>query len=60
MENLHAVPCYEDYINAETVCELLHNIRKTHPDRRIPVKVVMDNARYQRCKRVEVEARAIL
>jgi len=49
----------EDYINAETVCELLHKIRKTHPDRRIPVKVVMDNARYQRYKRVEAEAKTL-
>jgi transposase len=49
----------ECYINAESVCELLHKIRKEHPDLSIPVKLLMDNARYQRCKRVESEATAL-
>ena len=49
----------EDYINANSVCELLRKIRKAHPDRSVPVKIVMDNARYQRCKLVEAEAKAL-
>lgn len=49
----------EDYINAGSVCELLQKIRKAHPDCPIPVKLVMDNARYQRCKLVEAEAKAL-
>ena len=49
----------EDYINAESVCELLHKIRKAHPDHSVPVKLLMDNARYQRCKRVEAEAKTL-
>lgn len=49
----------EDYINSASVCELLQKIRKAHPDRRIPVKLVMDNARYQRCKLVVAEAKAL-
>jgi len=49
----------EDYINAESVCELLRKIRKAHPDQGIPIKLLMDNARYQRCKRVEAEAKML-
>lgn len=49
----------EDYINAESVCELLHKIRRAHSDRRVPVKLVMDNARYQHCRRVLAEAAAL-
>jgi transposase len=49
----------EDYINATSVCELLQKVRKAHPDRDIPVKLVMDNARYQRCKLVDAEAKLL-
>jgi transposase len=49
----------EDYINANSVCELLRTIRKAHPDQSIPVKVAMDNARYQRCKLVETQAQSL-
>ena len=49
----------EDYINAESVCELLRMIREAHPDRSVPLKLVMDNARYQRCKRVEAQEKAL-
>jgi transposase len=49
----------EDYINANSVCDLLRKIRKAHPDRSVPIKIVMDNARYQRCKLVAVEAKAL-
>jgi transposase len=49
----------EAYINADSVCELLRKIRKAHPNRDIPVKLVMDNARYQRCKLVDAQAKAL-
>ena len=37
-------------INAESVCEPIDSIRLAHPDQILTL--VMDNARYQRCKRV--------
>lgn len=37
-------------INAESVCQLIDSIRHAHPGQN--VTLVMDNARYQRCKRV--------
>ncbi len=39
------------YVNAETVCELLRRLAATHLN--IPITVVLDNARYQRCKLVQ-------
>lgn len=44
----------EGYINADTVCKLLRQIAG-RGDRR-PITVVMDNARYPRCKLVEALA----
>jgi transposase len=40
--------CNETYINACSVCELLHRIRESSVGK-IPITLVMDNARYQRC-----------
>jgi transposase len=40
--------CNETYINACSVCELLHKIRENVKNT-IPVTIIMDNARYQRC-----------
>lgn len=40
----------ETFVNAETVCELLDNIKDKHHD--VPVTVVLDNAKYQRCYHV--------
>lgn len=40
--------CNETYINAESVCELLRKIADMHPG--IPVTLILDNARYQKCK----------
>lgn len=37
-------------INAESVCRLIDSIRESHPEQ--AVTLVMDNARYQRCKKV--------
>jgi transposase len=43
-------------INAESVCELIDSIRLGHPGQALCL--VMDNARYQRCKRVTEHASA--
>jgi len=40
----------ETYINAESVAEFMRNLRKKYP--LIPIYLVMDNARYQKCKLV--------
>lgn len=40
----------DTYINAESVCEFMSNLRKKYP--LIPIYLVMDNARYQKCKLV--------
>ena len=39
-----------DYINAESVCELLRQIKKQHKKK--PITLILDNARYQRCNKV--------
>lgn len=43
-------------INAESVCQLIDSIRDAHPGQNLTL--VMDNARYQRCKRVTEHAAA--
>jgi transposase len=45
------------YVNAETVCELLRRLAASHLG--TPITVVLDNARYQRCKLVEELARQL-
>ena len=40
----------ESYINAESVCQLLHLISRQYAGR--PVTLFLDNARYQRCELV--------
>jgi transposase len=40
--------CNDTYINACSVCELLNKIRDVAGDT-IPITLVLDNARYQRC-----------
>ena len=45
------------YINAESVCELLHQIRKQYKKKLIPL--ILDNARYQRCGKVQELAAAL-
>ena len=42
------------YITAETVCELLRQLAAAH--RGIPISVILDNARYQRCALVQAVA----
>lgn len=42
--------CNETYINSGTVCELLRKLANDYS--RLPITIVMDNARYQRCKLV--------
>jgi transposase len=40
--------CNDSYINACSVCELLNKIWET-ANNKIPITLVLDNARYQRC-----------
>lgn len=40
----------DTYINALSVCELLRTLRERFPD--IPITRILDNARYQKCRRV--------
>lgn len=47
----------DSYINALSVCDLLNKIRHLHPD--IPITLVLDNARYQKCKVVWALAAAL-
>lgn len=49
--------CNTGYINSETVCELLHKIKEGSS--KLPITVVLDNARYQRNKRVQDTATAL-
>ena len=46
-----------DYVNSLTACALLNKIRALNPS--IPVSLILDNARYERCKRV-IDLAAIL
>ena len=41
----------ESYINSSSVCELIAAIRNVHSE--LPITLVLDNARYQRCKLVQ-------
>ena len=43
-----------DNINALTICQLLEMLGRKHPE--IPVTIVLDNARYQRCQCVRTRA----
>jgi transposase len=43
--------CNETYINAESVCERLKKIADQYAG--LPITVVLDNARYQKCKLVQ-------
>lgn len=45
------------YVTAETVCELLRLLAGAHPG--MPITVVLDNARYQKCALVQALARGL-
>jgi len=45
------------YITAKTVCELLSLLAGAHPA--IPITVILDNARYQRCRLVQQVAETL-
>jgi len=49
--------CNESYINAETVCKLLHKIAKQYVNEKI--YIILDNARYQRCLIVQETAKML-
>ena len=44
-------------MTAETVCELLALLAGTYPDH--PITIILDNARYQRCIRVQTVAQTL-
>lgn len=44
----------DTYITSTTVCYLLERLRKHSPDK--PISIVLDNARYQRCRLVMARA----
>ena len=43
--------CNDTYINAESVCDLLKKIANQYVG--LPITIVLDNARYQKCKLVQ-------
>ena len=45
------------YINAETIITFLQQLREHYVD--LPIKIVLDNARYQHCKLVEAAAKEL-
>ena len=45
------------YITAETVCELLRLLAASHQG--IPITIILDNARYQRCTLVQAVAQTL-
>jgi transposase len=45
------------YVTAETVCELLRLLAGAHPG--MPITLVLDNARYQKCALVQALARGL-
>jgi 4-hydroxy-3-methylbut-2-en-1-yl diphosphate synthase IspG/GcpE len=45
------------YINAEAVCELLDKLHQLYRD--LPLVLVMDNARYQKCQLVLEKAQSL-
>jgi transposase len=47
----------ETYINAESVCELLVQIARRYGQ--VPITIVVDNARYQKCKLVWAYAKVL-
>lgn len=47
----------ESYINAETVCQLL--LKLAHLGLNIPITIVLDNARYQKCRLVQDYAKEL-
>ncbi len=49
--------CNDGYVNSETVCDLLRQIKKR--GFKNPVTLVMDNARYQRCFLVQDLAKTL-
>lgn len=46
------------YINSDTVCALLSKLRSSITDG-LPITIILDNARYQRCRRVMAHAAAL-
>jgi transposase len=48
---------HDAYINSDTIVDLLIRLKQTYTD--MPLTLVMDNARYQRCNKVTEQAEAL-
>jgi transposase len=51
--------CNTTYINAESVCELLIKIAAKHLQTKVPITLVLDNAKYQHCDYVKNKAKEL-
>lgn len=49
----------EDYINAKSVCALMKKIYLHYESKQLPITLILDNARYQKCKLVRRYARVL-
>jgi len=49
--------CNDTYINSESVCEFINQLRITYGG--LPITIFLDNARYQRCKLVIAQAQSL-
>lgn len=47
------------YINSDSICELLSKIHNAYCELSIPITIVLDNAKYQRCVKVTDYAKEI-
>jgi transposase len=45
-----------DYINSQSICTILDQIHREYASMKIPITIVLDNARYQRCQLVQEKA----
>jgi transposase len=45
-----------DYINAQTICDFLAQVHRQYQALKIPIYIVLDNARYQHCQLVQERA----
>jgi len=49
----------DTYINAQSICELIQKIAVPNKNIGIPITLIMDNARYQRCNLVKIFAKTM-
>jgi hypothetical protein len=49
----------DSYINSDCICELLLKINNCYSHLSIPITIILDNAKYQRCQKVTDYAKSI-